>query len=100
MFDMIRARRESEKKEERYDLFSQLLDASEAETAEGLPQISDRELVGTLLSLCLDSTSSCPENVAAADLGLDSRQHLHFLTCCEFATTTPKLVMTEHLHVS
>lgn len=49
MFDMIRARRESEKKEERYDLFSQLLDASEAETAEGMPQISDRELVGAFI---------------------------------------------------
>lgn len=46
MFDMITARRESEKKEERYDLFSQLLDASHAEMEDGMPQITDRELVG------------------------------------------------------
>lgn len=51
MFDMIRARRESEKKEERYDLFSQLLDASQAETEDGMPQITDRELVGMLTFL-------------------------------------------------
>lgn len=51
MFDMIRARRESEKKEERYDLFSQLLDASQAETEDGMPQITDRELVGMLIFL-------------------------------------------------
>lgn len=51
MFDMIRARRESEKKEERYDLFSQLLDASQAETEDGMPQITDRELVGMLTLL-------------------------------------------------
>lgn len=49
MFDMIKKRRESEKKEERYDLFSQLLDASEAETADGMPQITDRELVGMVV---------------------------------------------------
>jgi hypothetical protein len=46
MFDMIKARRESEKKEERYDLFSQLLDASQEETEDGAAQVSDRELVG------------------------------------------------------
>ena len=49
MFDMIKKRRESEKKEERYDLFSQLLDASESETMDGMPQISDRELVGMVI---------------------------------------------------
>lgn len=52
MFEMIRKRRESEKKEERYDLFSQLLDASQAETDDGMPQITDRELVGMLTPLC------------------------------------------------
>jgi hypothetical protein len=46
MFDMIKARRESEKKEERYDLFSQLLDASQEGTEDGAAQMSDRELVG------------------------------------------------------
>ncbi|EIM88971.1 cytochrome P450 [Stereum hirsutum FP-91666 SS1] len=53
MFDMIRARRESEKKEERYDLFSQLLDASQVETEDGMPQITDRELVGNIFIFLL-----------------------------------------------
>lgn len=46
MLDMIKARRESEKKEERHDLFSQLLDASQEEGENGMPAISDRELIG------------------------------------------------------
>ena len=46
MREMIRTRRESEKKEERYDLFSSLLDANADENADGEPALSDRELIG------------------------------------------------------
>lgn len=45
MSDMIKERRESEKKEERYDLFSSLLDASEAE-GDGELKLTDTELMG------------------------------------------------------
>jgi len=44
MFDMIQERRSSEKKVERYDLFSSLLDASETEEPEG--KLADSELFG------------------------------------------------------
>ena len=43
---MIRERRESDKAEERYDLFSSLLDASEAE-ADATLKLTDTELMGT-----------------------------------------------------
>lgn len=49
MSDMIKQRRESEFKEERYDLFSSLLDASEAE-AEGELKLTDEELMGGYFS--------------------------------------------------
>lgn len=42
---MIEARRFGEKKEERYDLFSSLLDASEIEEV-GQTKLSDQELAG------------------------------------------------------
>lgn len=75
MFDMIRTRRESEKKEERHDLFSQLLDASEAETEDGLPQITDRELVGML---------TLPLYTFYAGLPSLARQYLHISPCRGF----------------
>ncbi|KAJ7807793.1 cytochrome P450 [Mycena leptocephala] len=57
MFEMIKARRESEKKEERYDLFSQLLDASQEGTEDGAAQMSDRELVGNIFIFLLATTA-------------------------------------------
>lgn len=45
MLEMIEARRFGEKKEERYDLFSSLLDASEIEEV-GQTKLSDQELAG------------------------------------------------------
>ena len=45
MLDMIRQRKEAEKKEERYDLFSSLLDASEA-GSDGQAKLTDQELLG------------------------------------------------------
>ena len=45
MLEMVSARRVSEKKEERYDLFSSLLDASEDES-DGQTKLTDRELLG------------------------------------------------------
>ncbi|KAJ7340865.1 cytochrome P450 [Mycena albidolilacea] len=53
MFDMIKARKESERKEERYDLFSQLLDASQDGTEDGGAQMSDRELIGNIFIFLL-----------------------------------------------
>ena len=46
MMEMIRERRNSEKKEERYDLFSSLLDASD-DTSDGEVALTDSELVGS-----------------------------------------------------
>lgn len=46
MLEMIRHRRGSEKKEERYDLFSSLLDANEEEVEEGEVKLQDSELIG------------------------------------------------------
>ena len=45
MREMIQGRRSVEKKEERYDLFSSLLDANEDE-ADGQAKLTDRELLG------------------------------------------------------
>ncbi len=45
MTEMVQARRNAEKKEERYDLFSSLLDASEGEQ-DGGAILTDRELLG------------------------------------------------------
>lgn len=50
MMEMIRARREAEKKEERYDLFSSLLDAN-ADECEGEPSLADSELIGKSLGV-------------------------------------------------
>ncbi|KAJ3552189.1 hypothetical protein NM688_g4282 [Phlebia brevispora] len=51
MLEMIRARKTAEKKEERYDLFSSLLDASEEE--EGSAKLTDRELLGNIFIFLL-----------------------------------------------
>lgn len=48
MREMIHARRTAEKKEERYDLFSSLLEASEDEL-DGTVKLSDQELLGQSL---------------------------------------------------
>ena len=45
MMEMCEARRASEKKQERHDLFSSLLDASDEE-ADGTAKLTDRELLG------------------------------------------------------
>lgn len=45
MAEMIEDRRAAEKKEERYDLFSSLLDASDAES-DGAVKLTDNELLG------------------------------------------------------
>ncbi|KAI0321529.1 cytochrome P450 [Amylostereum chailletii] len=45
MMEMIQGRRSAEKKEERYDLFSSLLDAADGEEES---KLSDRELVGNI----------------------------------------------------
>ena len=45
MTEMI-AERRSSRKEERYDLFSNLLDASDEDMFDGQPRLTDRELIG------------------------------------------------------
>jgi cytochrome P450 len=52
MSEMIHERRVSEKKEERYDLFSSLLDASDDVSA-GDNQLSDSELRGNIFIFML-----------------------------------------------
>jgi hypothetical protein len=54
MFDMIEQRRSTDTKEQRWDLFSALLDATEDGEAE---KLTDRELLGMLLALCGDLAS-------------------------------------------
>ncbi|THG95398.1 hypothetical protein EW026_g6249 [Hermanssonia centrifuga] len=54
MLDMVASRRNAEKKEDRYDLFSSLLDASEDEM-DGGGKLTDRELLGWP-SHCYDAT--------------------------------------------
>lgn len=44
MLEMVNARKNAEKKEERYDLFSSLLDASD--DGEGDAKLTDDELLG------------------------------------------------------
>ncbi|KAI0052106.1 cytochrome P450 [Auriscalpium vulgare] len=51
MLEMVRARRTAEKKEERYDLFSSLMDASEGENGESI--LTDRELTGNIFIFLL-----------------------------------------------
>ncbi|KAI0090485.1 cytochrome P450 [Irpex rosettiformis] len=48
LLEMIQERRHSEAKEERYDLFSALLDANELEVEEGEKKLLDSELIGNL----------------------------------------------------
>lgn len=50
MLEMIAERRNSDKKEERYDLFSSLLDANELED-EGQVKLRDSELIGESIQL-------------------------------------------------
>lgn len=52
MQEMICLRRGSEKKEERHDLFSSLLDASDGE-ADGAAKLSDREMLGNIFVFLL-----------------------------------------------
>jgi cytochrome P450 len=49
MVEMIKARRHAEKAEERYDLFSSLLDAANEDDTEGEPKLTDRELMGNII---------------------------------------------------
>ncbi|KAK7457059.1 hypothetical protein VKT23_010361 [Stygiomarasmius scandens] len=48
MMEMIANRRNAEKKEERYDLFSSLLDANDEESPDGEAKLTERELIGNI----------------------------------------------------
>lgn len=54
MMEMIHTRKCSGEKEERYDLFSSLLDASEEES-DSQAKLTDRELLGARLFFSLES---------------------------------------------
>ena len=58
MMEMIRARREAEKKEERYDLFSSLLDANEEET-DGQTRLSNSEVMGNIFVFLIAGHEVC-----------------------------------------
>ncbi|KAL0575905.1 hypothetical protein V5O48_006078 [Marasmius crinis-equi] len=53
MFDMIHDRRTAEKKEERYDLFSSLLDANDMPSDSGEAPLTERELIGNIFIFLL-----------------------------------------------
>lgn len=54
MIEMIEERRGSEKKEQRYDLFTSLLDANEEES-DGITKLSDSEVMGSFEIACVFS---------------------------------------------
>ena len=72
MLEMIHKRRNAEKKEERYDLFSSLLDASEDET-DGQTKLTDRELLGSHLLLFY--------NVYMSQTEINNRQYFYLPAC-------------------
>ncbi|KZT71520.1 cytochrome P450 [Daedalea quercina L-15889] len=65
MQDMIDARKGSEKKEERYDLFSSLLDANEEE-GDGAAKLSDDELMGNIFIYLIAGHETTAHTVAFA----------------------------------
>ena len=69
MLEMIAARRSSEKKEERFDLFTGLLDASDQD-ADGSAKLTDMELL-----------SECPRGPVPSRIDPLPRQHLHIFGC-------------------
>ena len=58
MQEMVNARRSADTKEERYDLFSGLLDAAQEEPDSGVT-ISDQELIGKSLLLRYPILEEC-----------------------------------------
>jgi cytochrome P450 len=52
MMEMISSRRNAEKKEEHYDLFSSLLDAND-DSESGEAKLSERELIGNIFVFLL-----------------------------------------------
>ncbi|KAK1218093.1 hypothetical protein PQX77_019252 [Marasmius sp. AFHP31] len=53
MLEMIHGRRHAEKREERYDLFSSLLDANDLPTNDGEVPLTERELMGNIFIFLL-----------------------------------------------
>lgn len=72
MLEMIQIRRVAEKRVERYDLFSSLLDANE-EPEEGQIALTDRELIGNCTMLWLRTIRSPSHPIG--------RQHVHLPSC-------------------
>jgi cytochrome P450 len=55
MIEMIESRRRSDKAEERFDLFSSLLDAADSDSGDE-PKLTDRELMGNRKDILLNFT--------------------------------------------
>ncbi|GBE81403.1 hypothetical protein SCP_0311320 [Sparassis crispa] len=65
MVEMIRARKTSEKEEERYDLFSSLLDANEDEL-DGQTKLSDSETIGNIFIFLIAGHETTAHTLAYA----------------------------------
>ena len=73
MFEMIESRRKAEKKEERSDLFSSLMDAADEDAMGSVNKITDRELVGNIFIFLYVLYSERLIPVLCTDLGEDWR---------------------------
>ena len=73
MVEMVDARKNGDKVEEQYDLFSGLLDAAQDELDNGAPALSDDELVGRhwALNVVIDEKR----------LTRPSRKHVYISSC-------------------
>jgi hypothetical protein len=73
MLEMVEARRKGDKAEERYDLFSGLLDAAQGESDNGAG-LSDEELIGWYSTLSLFG-------ILGKRLTLPHRKHVYISYC-------------------
>ena len=76
MSDMIKERREAEKKEEKADLFSNLLDASEAEGDDEL-KLTDSELIGAYTMIQAEGSILMPYAGNIFIFLIAGKQHVH-----------------------
>jgi cytochrome P450 len=82
MDEMIAARRTAEKKEEKYDLFSSLLDASDEAETEGESKISDAELRGNIFIFMIAGHEVWRNTVGCTIISLKSAcrpRHIHYV---------------------
>lgn len=80
MQEMIDERKIREKKDERHDLFSLLLDASEAET-DGKQKLVDSDIIGLFIGRYLTSLTHLEQVIYSSSYSLDMRYVLLLQTC-------------------